>query len=217
MFKNLKVHISMLLTIILVLTAIPVSAYAGDNNNNTDVVNVIQNILDEQEYAATAVRVDVDEAERIWGTISSKLNTIGYYEKLSKNNYHEKDDAIIDPVKIIDDKDNNLSVYYYMKIYEDNSKNMVATMFVYDVNTNSLLKVESNIITGAGDLERFFSFSEFNKPLTRGFSVWGQNFLCATTGLIACTAYCAMIGVLSAAVGITCSLVCGTAFNAACS
>lgn len=163
------------------------------------------------------MEVNNGEEKYIWEMIKSKLDTIGYYEKLAQKGYIEKQDIKIDPVKIVSNKYDTLSVYYYMTFYENVSNELVATFFVYDVDTDSLLKIESNIITSSGDLKSFFNYSEFNEPLERGFNVFGVEFLCATAGLIACTAYCAMIGAISVPVGVTCSLVCGTAFNAACS
>ncbi|BCJ92725.1 hypothetical protein acsn021_02940 [Anaerocolumna cellulosilytica] len=217
MIKNSKAFISMLLITTIILSSLPLLVNANDDIDSSNVVDIIQEAIDSEDYAATATKVAVDEAEYIWGMIRTKLDTIGFCEELRGNIYIEKDDTKIEPVKIIDDRYTNLMVYYYVKIYEDNFGNLVSAMFVYDENTNSLLKVEANKISKEGDFESFFNYSEYNKRLTRDFSIWGQNFLCATTGLIACTAYCAMIGVLSAPVAIGCSLVCGTAFNAACS
>lgn len=217
MLKRFKKYISILLTVIITITVLPSSANADEGSYKPNTVDAIQESIDSVGYAATATKVDVDESAYIWSLINSKLITIGFYEELNANGYIEKSDIKADPVKIIDDRYTDLTVYYYMTIYENDLGNLVAAMFVYDVNTNSLLKVEANAITDEGSFEGFFSYSEYNKPMARDFNVWGVNFLCATTGLIACTAYCAMIGVLNVGVGLTCSIVCGTAFNLACS
>ena len=210
MRKSIKKLISLLC--VAVLSIVPVcDVFAVDSNPDyVDSVSVVQQVVDDKVTALIG-----NEKENAWDKINAKLEQIGFYDKINSSNLTEEPTYKVDPVKITDNNMQNLQAYYFMKIYTNDKGELLGALFVYDKKTDSLLRVEADIIQD-DDMDTFFTFSEYNKPLERDFSVWGQNFACGMAGVVACGAYCAMLGAAAVPVGVACSFICGTAFAAAC-
>lgn len=219
MRKRLKVFTSILMG--LVFVAVPVFQVAAaskmENSSGSNFTEIVQEVLDLEGYDATAFELKSKESKDVWYKVNTKLESAGFNSKLQENGYKEIKSVKVAPVKVIDDMDNSLDAYYFIKYYKNKSGEKMSALFVYNVATDSLLKVEADIISDEGDLESFYSYSEYNRPITtRGFSVWGANFACGMSGIIACGVYCGAIGIAFPIAGLICGGICNTAFAAAC-
>lgn len=213
MRKSLKRFTSLLM--VLTMMVLPTAQISAANKESS--AELVQEVIDSVGYEATTTQLSAIEKKRVWSEIDIKLVNIGFYTELQQSSYVESTVNTVEPVKVIDDRFNYLNAYFFMKIYENASGEKVAAMFVFDESTNSLLRVESNTVTAEGELENFFSYSEYDRPMTtQGFDVWGASFACSMAGVIACGAYAAMIGAANVAAGIIVGALCGTAFAAAC-
>lgn len=215
MRKRIRSIISLFFTVL--LSVVPVcQVFAANNDTNVESLKLVQKVVDDTGYEATVSELTGIEEDEAWEKIDVKLEETGFYKKLSENEFKENEEYHINPVKITDNKMKNLQAYYFMKIYTNSEGELLGTLFVYDKETDSLLRVEANIIEADGNMNTFFYYSEYNVSLERDFNVWGQNFACGMAGVVACGAYCAMLGAAAAPAGVACSLICGTAFAAAC-
>jgi putative immunity protein/bacteriocin len=227
MRKRNKAILSLLMAVALVLTPVNSTLAATRNSSEQlDSINLIQETLDSVGYDATSSALSNGESKSIWNKIDKKLKDSGFYVALDDNGYCESTQICFDPVKVVDDQFSEYYAYFFMKVYENDLGEQIFALFVYDKNTDSLLRLEAEKMDQQGDLDTFFNYSEYNKTVTNeageittmSFSVWGANFACSMAGVIACGAYCAMIGAATGGIGAAiCSILCGTAFAAACS
>ena len=227
MKKRNRTILSLVMTLLFVLVPInSIFAASVDISAPIDTVQIIQETLDTVGYDATSIALSTGETKSIWNKIEKKLKKNGFYDELDTYGYIESTLYNIDPVKVVDDQFCEYYAYYYMKVYVNDNGEQVFALFVYDKGTDSLLRLEAEKIDQANNLDTFFYFSEYNRTTTNeageinteAFSVWGANFACSMAGVVACGAYCAMIGAATGGVGgVVCAVVCGAAFAAACS
>ena len=216
MYKKLKKFIS-LLSIFCLAFVLNLRVFAADGKlPEVDSVQAVQKVVDELGYEATVSQLTAEEIREVWDAIDTKLHNKGFYEELLEKGYEISGNYSVAPVKITDKEMLDLNAYYFMNIYVNSEEEVVGALFVYDEKTDSLLRVEANKISEDGNMEEFFRYSEYNTSQKRDFSVWGANFACGMAGVVACGAYCAMLGAAAVPAGLTCSIICGTAFAAAC-
>lgn len=216
MYKYLKKFVSLMSIFCLVFILGSKVFAAGNELPEVNSVQLVQDVVDELGYEATVSQLTEEEKSEIWDKIDLKLHNKGFYKELLGRGYEISRNYSVSPVKITDNEMPDLNAYYFMNIYVNSEEEFVGALFVYDEKTNSLLRVEANKISDDGNMEKVFSYSEYNKSLKRDFSVWGANFACGMAGVVACGAYCAMLGAAAVPAGLTCSIICGTAFAAAC-
>lgn len=216
MYKNLKKAVSLMSIFCLVFFLSARVFAAGNEIPEVNSVRLVQKAVDESGYEATVSQLTGDEEIEIWNKIDLKLQNVGFYKELFERGYEISNDYSVHPVKITDNEMPDLNVYYFMNIYINSEEELAGALFAYDEKTNSLLRVEANKVSEDGNMEKIFNYSEYNASLQRDFSVWGANFACGMAGVVACGAYCAMLGAAAVPAGLTCSIICGTAFAAAC-
>ena len=213
MSKTARRFLVALMSAILVLVPF-VSANA--QGNSISMVDVLQQaVSDVDGVDANVTGISSDEAARIWGKVEARLGRTDFYSTLDADGFTETELVVL-PAKLSAKDNARYANYHFMKQYTNAAGEMILIEFVYDENTNSLLRVHGQVKKADGSTSQFYDFSEYNPPRTRDFTFDGAAFACSTAGLIACTTYCLAWYLVGGVPGIVCDAACGLAFAAVC-
>jgi len=211
MKKNKKVFLTVLLCVTLCFSS-TLNIFASDEEITEKVVqeNVNTNDID-----ATAISLSTEEYTQIWNQSFMTHEAIEeLMDSLENDGFEEIQEYNNMAVKITDNEDPSLFVYYYFKCYKNDLGETVFSMFVYHPQTDSMLNIWAEKIDSSGASNNYYDFSEYNVPKTRDFNT--ISFLCSMTSKIACASYSAMLFALPIAAGLV-GLGCEVAFWYVCS
>ncbi|WP_296975622.1 putative immunity/bacteriocin fusion bifunctional protein [Thermobacillus sp. ZCTH02-B1] len=116
---------------------------------------------------------------------------------------------------------NYVAVLY--NVYFNAAKGEYITLAAWvDLKVKKLLEITVTHIDAEQNVNLIFhsAGSNSNAPgqiIPFDFEFNGQSFACSLTGLFACITYCGIWHLVNPAAGVTCDILCGTAFAFACS
>lgn len=196
------------------------TVYADSVPTIIDTYNLYKSILKNTDYLANIEKPVDSEANYLKNKIHEKLSSTNYFETLEKYGLTEDTNTLLPPVKLTDPR-TGFSVYSFQKCFKNDDGDTALSIIVYDEFTESLSVVSIDLINNNHEFVHLYSFNEtpiYPSPVLRAktFSAFTKDFTCGMAGVIACGAYCAMLGAMSPAVSLGCGIICGTAFTAAC-
>ena len=211
MKKNIKVFFTVLLCVTLCFSS-ALNIFAADEDITEKVV---QESVDAYDIDATAISLSVEEYTQIWNQSFMTHKAIEeLIDSLENDGFEEIQEYGNMAVKINDNKDSSLFVYYYFKCYQNDLGETVFSMFVYHPQTDSMLNMWAEKIDSNGISNNYYNFSEYNASKTRDFST--TSFLCSMSSSVACSSYAAMLFAFPIAAGFV-GLGCETLFWYVCS
>jgi putative immunity protein/bacteriocin len=170
---------------------------------STDVVStnsIIENSIAEHSSEIAAYQMGeytpLEHSEMLLGFKGAVFDNITY-------------EYIVNKVIVYERKDTNELIALMAWVDLDQNKLLDITLTHFDIEANgTLIFIDQNYENQSSD-ELITVAKEFN------FN--GMAFACSMLGLFACTSYCGIWGLVNVAAGVTCAILCGTAFNFACS
>ncbi|MGY8623208.1 putative immunity/bacteriocin fusion bifunctional protein [Bacillus safensis] len=191
-----------------------------------DVYNVETEVLSEKEVK-NVEQVALNNKETFKKSIEEYKNA--GYKKVNL-----KDKSLLFKGAQIDKEGTKSDLEFVYGAYKNKEGDSIIYTLGYSKKTKeffnfSLLEIPKDFSGDSDEIDVLIqdndnSFEIYGKNLdgqegdlhTNGFSLWGKNFACGALGLLACTNYCGVIGMVNIPAGVTCGLVCGLAMNAAC-
>lgn len=223
--KNAKVFsIVVLLTLVLSLIGTGISVFASTEDSNTNKVDDYFTHIDSLflengisvEYSQLTndeVNADFSMLERTskGRTLLKDLTSQGYVENQIDNPYN---------IRLVSKEDSSLITDSIYKFYENVNGDRIMIQLIID-QTNSQINhvVAQKVVNGSNKSVTIFEESSktlYTRVKRASFSFNGKSFACSMTGLLTCSSYCVIWGVINTIAGIACEAACGTAMAAVC-
>lgn len=139
------------------------------------------------------------------------IKSQGYTESQVENPYN---------IRLVSNDDNSLVTDSVYKFYENKNGDRIMIQLIID-QTNSEINdaVTQKIVHGSNKAETIFEESSktlYSVQSRKSFNFNGKSFACSMTGLLTCSSYCVVWGLVNVAAGLTCEAACGTVMVAVC-
>ena len=140
MLKYTKKIIAVLL-ILTVFCLCNVSAFAATTSEES-VKNSVQELVDKNGIEATVERIAQNKYQELWNQkLMHNENVIDFLKSTKTDGYKEIDQNKDTALKITDDLNSSLFVYYFSKAYKNSSGDTIVALFVYYPQTNSIMRI----------------------------------------------------------------------------
>lgn len=207
-----------MLVVCLLFANLPVYAQGSTS------LQLIREELKKTDYNVSVRKLNSKSIEKKFPNIESKLDELGFNEKLSEDNLI-LDASIQTESFLFEDKTTKEQVVITQRVYSSGKEEKVFVQIAYYVNSDFIVDIQADRINYEKEtIEPFFKsndyLNQYNKP---NYSVYRMSlpsfpqWLCYLGEAIACGVYCTGIGLIALPAGVVCGAVCGGMFLIACS